>query len=191
VLLAIGPGLWVLAVATAFEVARPGMPITNLPVQMKLTPGIRLYQAALVILTLLAHGAAMTSAGLVLGRRYKRRGYAIGVSIFLFVLIALAWPLFIILIRPFQVSEGLTALSPVSVVAHILENLMTRTNQFPDVAFWGTFYDSVVILLAVGLLAAAVRTLDRNPELESPGFSRRKGQLETGQPARETVFAGD
>jgi ABC-type transport system involved in multi-copper enzyme maturation permease subunit len=191
VLLAIGPVLWVLAVATAFEVARPGMPIANLPVQMKLTPGIRLYQFAVLVVTLLAHGAAITSAGLVLGRRYKRRGYAIGVSFFLFVLIALAWPLFIILIRPFQGSEGLTALSPVSVVAHILENLMTRTNQFPDVVWWGAFYDVVVILLAALLLAVAVRTIDRNSELESPDFSRRKGHLETGQPARETVFAGD
>jgi hypothetical protein len=107
------------------------------------------------------------------------------------VLIALAWPLFIILIRPFQGSEGLTALSPVSVVAHILENLMTRTNQFPDVVWWGAFYDVVVILLAALLLAVAVRTFDRNSELESPDFSRRKGHLETGQPARETVFAGD
>ena len=156
---------------------------------MRLTAGIRLYQPAVLVVTLLAHGAAITSAGLVLSSRYKRKGRAIGVSICLFAMIAFGWPLFVILIGPFQSSEVLTSLSPVLVVSGILANLMARTDQFPDLAWWGTFYDIVVILLAIDSWrwqsGRSTETLSSVSRLSTPQGSTPDGTT------RETVFAGD
>ena len=55
----------------------------------------RSYGVALVIATILAHGALITSIGLALAVWIKRHGRAIGMSVAAFILVTAAWPIFV------------------------------------------------------------------------------------------------
>ncbi len=71
--------------------------------------------AALVVVTILAHGAAMTSIGLALATWIKRQVRAIVTSVCVFVLVAVAWP--ILVSNSFRPAQGMASLSPIFVAA--------------------------------------------------------------------------
>ena len=47
----------------------------------------------LIVATILAHGAAITSIGLILATWIRRQARAIGISVALFVLVSIGWPI--------------------------------------------------------------------------------------------------
>ena len=68
--LVIGPGLLAMALATS--------PILVWRRGSTFVPGVYLYGGALVVITILAHGAAITSIGLMLATWIRRQSRAIG-----------------------------------------------------------------------------------------------------------------
>lgn len=89
-LLTLGPGLVPLALASG-----------TIPTQMDIPLGIRLYQAALLISTLLVHDAAMTSAGIVLFLWIKQPGWDVAAGLCFFVVTVFAWSLFLVPLFPY------------------------------------------------------------------------------------------
>src|SRR5207248_3183536 len=85
----IGPGLVGLALATAREspsLARPGLPPDFF---QEMSRGELLYGAALLVATILVHGAFLTSVGLVVATWIQRQSRAVAVSVGLFVMVAI------------------------------------------------------------------------------------------------------
>jgi ABC-type transport system involved in multi-copper enzyme maturation permease subunit len=187
-LLAIGPGMVVLALATGREIPPATTPAT-VPNASEMGLAVRLVQAGLFILTILAHGAALASAGVLLSVWIKRTSRAIILSCCLFVLTALAWPMLDILIVRLGSSMTLSVISPVEVAWVLLSNLMVRVDQLPQAVWWATLYDIAVGLLAPGFLAMAVKTFDRRFAAKALGPTRTAGKPEP--PAADPFFASE
>ncbi len=126
--------------------------------------GQRIYALIVLIATILAHGAVITSTGLALAVWFKRQSRAIAISVGLFILVMAAWPFFASLVfrGDGRAGQGLASLSPV-VLCVMLINLFTiRRNIFgEDMIWWGTFWAVEVFTMAFGLLGLTVLTFDR------------------------------
>ncbi|MFI5459084.1 MAG: ABC transporter permease [Isosphaerales bacterium] len=214
-LLALGPGLIALALATA----PPGKPAptstrvqTTLPSGAKavkivtrqeaawihgrpaweLPLGNRLSSAALLVMTIVAHGAATTSMGLALAAWIKRRSVAIAIGVCTFVSVAVAWPILVfVLLRDPMIVPGMSTLSPIAVAGFLVVSLMTREPQFPGLLGWATYSIVLVSLFAVGLLWMSRRSVAsrfgekcKTTTIPGPGSTIRK-------PVIEPLFAGD
>jgi hypothetical protein len=201
-LLAVGPGLIALALATASR-AQPeaiyvpttlpsGATImkiitpeetamTNATWSSELSLGSRLASALMLVMTILAHGAAIVSVGVLLGIAIKRRSWAVAVSACVFVFIGLAWPVPVLRLLPDTIAQGVSALSPVSVVGFLMINLMTREPQFPDMVWWAAFWNVLVSLVAFELLwhyrtaVAPIAGLRRSGVYDGTGQRRGSG----------------
>jgi len=163
-LLAIGPGLMALALATAHEVPSPAPAGPGPGVNQKLTLGYRLFGAAVLVATILAHGAATTSVGLALAIWIKRQSRAIAISVGLSVMVAVGWPFLVLLLGgrgPSRDALGLAALSPIFCTAY-LGGLALRLDELRDFLWWAAFWVVQVSLLALGILWLTVRTFDRS-----------------------------
>jgi ABC-type transport system involved in multi-copper enzyme maturation permease subunit len=152
-LLTVGPGLMALALATAKKPPAPGF--------VELTLGYRLFAVALLISTIAAHGALLTSVGLALAIWMKRQSRAIAVSVTVFVLVAIAWPTFVNVFLAYPLDEGLALLSPVYDTADFADMLTIRADHFRGELWWVAFWDIEVTLWAIGLLWLTVGTFDR------------------------------
>jgi ABC-type transport system involved in multi-copper enzyme maturation permease subunit len=154
-LLAIGPGLVAFAEATARWVAPPRSWVGRLPAD---SHGYPICGAALVVFTILVHGAAMTSIGLALATWIKRQVRAIVTSVCVFVLIAVGWPILVSnSVRPVQ---GMASLSPLFVALEMADQLSMRFENLPDILWWIGFWDAGVTAFAIGLLWLTWRTFD-------------------------------
>ncbi len=153
--LAIGPGMVTLALATG-----PHSPMTD---PRHLTLLERLYGSALMVATILVHGAAITSFGLTLATWISRQSRAIAISVTLFVLIAVAWPFLVIVIKGQRMGPvvGGSALSPLAVAVYLLDGLSMRGSNFRGILWEATIWDACLFVTAIGLLELTVRTFDR------------------------------
>jgi len=176
-LLLIGPGLMALACATAQEPPSPPVPpgAVRFPIMDVMSLGYRLFAAALVVATILAHGAAATSVGLALAIWIKRPSRAIAISVGLFVLVAVGWPFLVLVLAgagPGQDAVGLAALSPIVCTGCSGGLLAVRPNQFRIFFWWATYWSVAVTVWAVGVLWLTIRTFDRSfgrmPERAQP-----------------------
>jgi ABC-type transport system involved in multi-copper enzyme maturation permease subunit len=152
--LVIGPGLLAVAHATS--------PVLIWRRGSNFGPGEYLYASALVVVTILAHGAAITSIGLLLATWIPRQSRAIGISVTLFVVIAIGWPLVI------QASSSGrqgpprgAALSPIFAVEVLVDELSGPEDRFRDILWEVTAWDAGVILTAIGLMGWTARSFDR------------------------------
>ncbi len=112
-LLAIVPGLMGIALATASKSPRtlpPGLPPRYFA---ELSRGEVFFGAALLIPTILVHGALIASVGLALATWIKRQGRAIALSVGFTVLVGVGWPILMVTLRRGGVGEGIACLSPV------------------------------------------------------------------------------
>jgi ABC-type transport system involved in multi-copper enzyme maturation permease subunit len=164
VLMVAGPGLMALAMATARsgpDVAYPSMsPEFNRPIPL----GPRICGIGVVIATILAHGALITSIGIALAVWIKRQGRAIGVSVGLFILINAAWPIIANIVfsrSDYFSSRDLAALSPVALCGGFVNSFTSRQYGLVGGILWaGTFWAVEVFILAMGLLWLTFRTFD-------------------------------
>jgi len=162
--MAIGPGLIALAMATArsktpFAFA-PGLP----PGYYREIPlGARSFGVIVVIATLLAHGALITSIGLAVAVWIKRQSRAIAISIGSFILITAAWPIVVSIALNDGPDYGrnLASLSPVVACGLFINYVASLTDGFfggiPECC---TFWAVEVLALAMGFLWLTVRTFD-------------------------------
>jgi len=159
--LAIGPGLMGLALATARLIVPPakftGIMIS--PNARDLSLGIRLAAAALIVATILAFGAALTSLGLALATWIKRQSRAIATSVCIFVLLAIAWPI-LVTTGPARGGPALAALSPILGAGGIGEELSMRSDRLGSTIWWVGVWDAAAAAAAVGLCWLTVRTFD-------------------------------
>jgi len=163
-LLVIGPGLMALALATAHEVPSPLRAGPGPAPDQKLTLGYRLVGAAVLVATILAHGAATTSVGLALAIWIKRQSRAIAVSVGLSILVAVGWPCLVLLLLgrgPNRDALGLAALSPILCTVNFASTLALRLDELRDFLWWAAFWVVQATLLALGILWLTVRTFDR------------------------------
>jgi hypothetical protein len=163
-LIGVAPGLIALAMATSRSDNQSAI-AAGLPPQyyQTITLGVRIYGVFLVIATIVAHGALITSLGLALGVWMKRQARAIAFTVGFAIFVGGAWPMLVMIIMNgggFR-SEGVAALSPVVAITILLNTFMVRTSAFNQgILWWGTFWAAEVFVLALGLLALTVRTFD-------------------------------
>jgi ABC-type transport system involved in multi-copper enzyme maturation permease subunit len=175
-LLAIGPGLMALALATAHLAPQPAAGALNYFFH-ELSLSYRLFGVALLVATILAHAAATTSVGLALAVWLKRQSRAIEISIGLFVLVAIGWPIAVLVIGgggPADDSVGLAAASLIFSSFYAGLILARRDVIFRNYFWWTAFWVVEATLLAAGLLWLIIQTFDRAigrmPERIQPGI---------------------
>ncbi len=155
--LAIGPGIMALALATA----GPPAQVLSPPVP-DLSIGVRLFGVGLFVATLLIHGAAISSVGLLLATRIRRQARAIGIGVTLSVLVTIGWPFLVFsTTRGFGPHSPAAALSPVMVAADFVDGLAFRTIHFRGYMSSVILWDILVAVVAIVLLEWTVRTFDR------------------------------
>ena len=161
-LLILGPGLVGLALATAHKDTPSGFP-PGVPgvVEQSLSSGTLLLAAALLVATILIHGAFLTSLGLALATWINRQSRAIAINVCLFVTMTVGWPILIATIGGRGDNRGILCLSPVWVAGSFADLLSIRGPRVRSVLWWATFWDVEVGALAIGLLWLSVRTFDR------------------------------
>lgn len=162
----IGPGLLALAMATAPQRTTLAVPLIGAPAHyLFLSLAARIYGALVVIATILAHGALITSVGLALAVWVKRHGRAIAMSVGTFILTTAAVPIFVMIAISDREHPGrdLACFSPVVTCGFFVEYLTRRTyfpSSFDDMPASGTFWAVEVFIVAMGLLWLTVRTFD-------------------------------
>ncbi len=164
-LMAIGPGLIALAMATARSDATLNLSPSMPPDYYRMLPlGVRIYGVFVVIATILAHGALITSIGLALAVWIKRQSRAIAMSVGAFILITAVWPIVVSMTvgSTRELSADLASLSPVVTCSRFVNFFSMRIFDYTDGTLWpGSFWAVEVFILALGLLALVVRTFDR------------------------------
>ncbi len=160
---AIGPGLMALAMATARTNSKamlaPGLPPNY---YQEIPLGSRCFGVFMVVATILAHGALITSIGIALAVWIKRQSRAIAMSIGSFVLITAAWPIVVsIAIRGSDLRVNLAYLSPVLTCGIFVNYFTLRRYGFArDVLGTSAFWAAEVFTIAMGLLWLTMRTFD-------------------------------
>jgi len=163
-ILALGPGLLALALATVRTIDE-GMPVpplpTTFPALRPATLGYRLIGVSLLVATILAHGAAMTAVGVFLSLWTKRRGraFAIGVGLFLFA--AFVWPFLLFFGGPAQYGLNLSMMTFLAAAVSLVVPLVTREPQLSGIVEWAMAWVVLLILLTIGVLWRTSRMLNR------------------------------
>jgi ABC-type transport system involved in multi-copper enzyme maturation permease subunit len=158
-LLAIGPGLVGLALATAHKSpsgpSRAGVPVGP----SDLLSGVEsVFGVVLLVATILVHGALIASVGVALAVWIKRQSRAIAASVAFAVMMNVGLPAFVGSIR---IAGRMLCLSPVLVAGAIAEILADRIRQQWHFLWLTAFWDIECLVLALGLLWLTVRTFDR------------------------------
>jgi ABC-type transport system involved in multi-copper enzyme maturation permease subunit len=118
---------------------------------------------------ILSSGAAVTSLGLTLATWSSRLGRAVGLTVTLYVLVAVGW-MFLVLSTstgPRPNAEGLMMASPFFAVGELTFQLYRSANLDWGYVGWGIFWTWIYTLSAVALLLATLAT-----------FNRRLGRVE-------------
>ena len=160
---AIAPGLLALAMATARAPDNRFGPGLSPDYYRQFTLGARCFGAFLVVGTVLAHGALITSVGVALAVWIKRQSRAIAFSVGWFVLVTAVLP--IVLTVMMSGGPGRTQtfllLSPVAICGNLVTVLTQRTQAFLNGTLWGgTFWAIELSVLSAGLLLLTIRTFD-------------------------------
>jgi hypothetical protein len=91
----------------------------------------------------------------------KRRDRAISLSAGLFLVAAVAWPLFIWYVPPAIPVHGLSILSFLSISTSLAAELVTREPQYPGLFAWAIFRIVFLSLVTIGLLWRTMQTIDQ------------------------------
>jgi ABC-type transport system involved in multi-copper enzyme maturation permease subunit len=186
-LIAIGPAI--MAVAMAYG---PSRRVRGSFGMDPLTGPQTFYGVTLMVTTLLAHGALLTSLGLFLATWIRRSSRAMAMSVTAYVLVAIAWPILYFSVIGGQAGRNSFApvLSPIY-VAGSLADLLALNIRFGGFLTSATVWDVLVFLAAMGLLELTVRTFDRclgrMPERSSPGAAGSKKD----RPVEDAVFIAE
>jgi ABC-type Na+ efflux pump permease subunit len=160
-LLLAGPGLVTLALATSHLTpsAIPAWATQGSIVQLSI--GTRIAVFATVLLTIIAHGALLTSLGLFLAIWLERQSRAIAINVCALIILAVGWPLVAIAIGGGPGSDRFMMLSPLFGVIELMEGLAAPWRYVNRALHgWTVFWDAEVAVLALGLLWLSVGIFD-------------------------------
>jgi len=127
----------------------------------------RAFAAALMPLTILAHGAWIASLGLALSVRVRRESRAIALVAAAYVLYVVAIPIAVIVLAgpggngPFGATAWVLASSPVFAAIQIVEGLTSRWGDSASALRWIAAWDIIAAGGAILLLIATTRVFDR------------------------------
>ncbi len=160
-LLALGPGLVALALATAYRspAAQSRLGLSAGTFQ-EMHRGELLFGVTLLVATILVHGALIASVGLALAIWIRRQSRAIAASVAFAVMVSAGWPIFVGASRLGPASEGMMFLSPVVAGGVLAQELSSQFGPERRLFWWIGFWDIECLTLAVGLLWLSVRTFD-------------------------------
>jgi ABC-type Na+ efflux pump permease subunit len=158
--LAAGPALIGLALAISPPLrSRHGYGVALMELSERLPAG------GLLAITIMAHGAAMISLGLCLATWVQRQATAVGINVTAFVLVACAWPWVVWMSwgrPPDPDSVRWDLLSPIVTVTLIVGDLVGPVYDYRMPLGTIAVFDAAVVLAAIILLVANIRTFDRN-----------------------------
>jgi ABC-type transport system involved in multi-copper enzyme maturation permease subunit len=167
-LLAIGPAIVCGALAqddlSGFMATRPGAFQSQHP---NLDGMRRAFAAALMPLTILAHGGLIATLGLALSVWIRRESRAISLVAAAYVLYVIAIPITAIVLAgpggngPFSSIAPVLASSPVFAAIQIIESLTTWYVNPMSALLWIAFWDLIAAGAALGLLEATTQVFDR------------------------------
>ncbi len=161
-LLAIGPGLVGLAMATAHKT----------PSVVSPSPGVSWYDSAeptrsellfagiLLVATFLVHGMLLSTIGLALAVWIKRQSRAIAASVGLAALMHAGWPMLIGFLGMGLRGQGVMSLSPVVAGSLFMDRVLMRRPQLRDLLWATSFWGIECLVLSLGLLWLTVWTFD-------------------------------
>jgi ABC-type Na+ efflux pump permease subunit len=160
-LLAFWPG--VIAVVLTFARHNP-LP-AGWPLNYYHTPGIaaKLFGTALMIATVLVHGAAITSLGLALATWIPKQGRAVALCVAAYVIVCVGWIVLIMAVfsrGTGRLAEGLAMLSPVFASGCLYEGLVLGQPHSYEIRIWASFWVIVVGASAVILLVSTYLSFD-------------------------------
>ncbi len=143
--------------ATAAEIAAR-------PVQMGRSRFTLLTTGFLAVLTVLAHGAWIVGLGLAVGIAFRDRRRALSASASPFIIVSVLWPilylfLYVDLGHP-PYPPGLCLASSVPSIVVLLLDHPPREDRLGELIGWVTFWDALLILLAVAVSVLAIWTLE-------------------------------
>jgi ABC-type transport system involved in multi-copper enzyme maturation permease subunit len=175
-LLLVGPAIMSLGFATARPMTSLAAKVavavgTSRAVQDPVPTTSRLAIAVIILVTILAHGAFLTSLGLFLAIWVKRLSRAIAIGVCTFVFLAMGWPLIANSITGMNAdATQLMLVSPLFSTLFLSEESAALRVIRPDLARWTLFWNAEFLVLAAGLLWWSVATFDsrfgRIPERE-------------------------
>jgi ABC-type transport system involved in multi-copper enzyme maturation permease subunit len=187
--LAVGPGMMALAVALS-----PTWLAWNSGEDYRLDRGDRIWASTLVVITILAHGAAITSLGLLLATWIRRQSRAIAISVGVFVVVSIGWPMMALSAAGRSVEPSyaaLAALSPIFSVLAIIEGLALPSPITRNWLRGAVIWDICIVVVALGFLRLTVRIFER-----CLGRMPERGVPITRSPAglpsvRDTIYVRD
>ncbi len=123
----------------------------------------RLYGVGLFVATILIHGAAIASAGLLAATWIRRQARAIATSVTLFLLVSVGWPFFLFNATDTRMAPHApaAALSPFMVTVEFVNALAFRTSHVRSYMWGVMLWDLLVAVVAIVLLELTVRTFER------------------------------
>jgi ABC-type transport system involved in multi-copper enzyme maturation permease subunit len=139
---------------------------------------------------ILAYGAAITSLGLALATWISRFGRAIGSCVGIYVMVAVGWPIMVMILGPHSPSqrwdEGLAVASPFFGPGQITAEMMWRNrgNDF-DILRWGGGWIAVYLIGALCLYLVTLALFNKNMgriTKNRPGRARTQSTLELARP---------
>jgi ABC-type transport system involved in multi-copper enzyme maturation permease subunit len=174
--LAVAPGFLGFAFATARHATTPVKSTAWDP-----DLGSRVLGASLIVASILAHGAALVSVGLAVATWIQRQSRAIAISVCVYVLTAVAWPILTLIVFRGRVAEVLNSFSPIAVVGELTADLLTGSSLERRIANAG-FGDVTVAAFAASLFWLVGRTFDAS-------FGRVREQRRTSPILADGVVA--
>jgi ABC-type transport system involved in multi-copper enzyme maturation permease subunit len=155
-ILAIGPGILGIALATA---DRPGSPPSP-PYDVRSLEN-RLLIAGLLVATILIHGALIASVGVAAATWIAREGRAIAASVAFAVMMGAGWPILVGAVRVGGPrGDGFLGLSPIVAAWGLAMNLVDNPYLLTPFVGWIAFWDVECLAMTVGLLWLTARTFD-------------------------------
>jgi hypothetical protein len=213
-LLAIGPAVLALDLATTHKFIPPVAKVTKSPAGTQVvtweqpdpaTANVerlgevrlahRLASVAVLIATILAHGAAAVSLGLALGTVIAQPKRALKASVAVIVVIFIPLPLYSFvnfLIGNPAFDPGVASWNFIVAVGSLLAPLLTRIDpNIRQVLATAMFWDTIITLFAAGLFWGTIRMGHRHSFGQSPDRSALGTMDAGGQPAVESAWVGD
>ncbi|MHB1555877.1 MAG: ABC transporter permease subunit [Isosphaeraceae bacterium] len=172
-LLAFGPALLAVALATASRAPNPSVPAATTTTGTVMwwnsyepSTALSLLAAGLLTATILAHGALLASVGLALGTWSKRQGRAIALSVAFALMVGAGWPILIgMMDAPWRShwTGGLMCLSPFVAVGGLIEfigNGHMLPSRAQGLLCASGFWMVESLAAALGLVWLTMRTFD-------------------------------
>jgi hypothetical protein len=170
-LLAVGPGLIALAMATAGADSRvaemPGLS-EAFPGLLRPTVGNRLIIAVLVVATILAQGAATTAVSLAFRVWTNREGLAAALGLGFFLGVTLIWTPLVLSFDPSRAAggpsqfvAGLSMMSFLLATATLVAQLVMHQPVVVGVAGWAAAWVVLLSLFTIGILWLTSRTVTK------------------------------